>query len=67
VIIGGNGQVGRALAAVMPDAEVTERSVIDIADPASLEAFDWRGYDVIINAAAYTAVDAAEGADRWTM
>jgi dTDP-4-dehydrorhamnose 3,5-epimerase len=63
VIIGGNGQVGRALAAVMPDAEVTERSVIDIADPASLEAFDWRGYDVIINAAAYTAVDAAEGAD----
>jgi dTDP-4-dehydrorhamnose 3,5-epimerase len=60
VIIGGNGQVGRALAAVMADAEVTDRSVLDLSDPASLEKFDWREYDVVINAAAHTAVDAAE-------
>lgn len=63
VIIGGNGQVGRALAAIMPDAEVTDRSVLDLGDPVSLEKFDWRAYDVVINAAAYTAVDAAETAD----
>lgn len=60
VIIGGNGQVGRALAALLPDAEVTDRSVLDLAEPASLQKFDWREYDVVINAAAYTAVDKAE-------
>lgn len=63
VIIGGNGQVGRALAAIMPDAEVTDRSTLDLTDPESLAAFDWRSYDVVINAAAHTAVDAAETHD----
>ena len=63
VIIGGNGQVGRALAAQLPSADVTDRSTLDLTDPASLAAFDWRSYDVVINAAAHTAVDAAETAD----
>ncbi|QGN34873.1 sugar nucleotide-binding protein [Microlunatus sp. Gsoil 973] len=63
VIIGGNGQVGRALAAVLPDAEVTDRSVLDLADPVSLDKYDWRSCDVVINAAAFTAVDAAETPD----
>ncbi|QDP98316.1 sugar nucleotide-binding protein [Microlunatus elymi] len=60
VIIGGNGQLGRALAAALPDAVATDRSVLDLASPSSLAAFDWRDYDVVINAAAHTAVDAAE-------
>jgi len=63
VIIGGNGQVGRALATQLPGAEVTDRSVLDLADPASLDKFDWRSCDVVINAAAFTAVDAAETPD----
>jgi dTDP-4-dehydrorhamnose 3,5-epimerase len=60
VIIGGNGQVGRAVAAALPDAEVTDRAVLDLSDPQSLEKFDWRSYDTVVNAAAYTAVDASE-------
>ncbi len=63
LILGGNGQVGRALAAALPDADVTDRSRLDLADPAALEHFDWRSYDVVVNAAAYTAVDAAETPD----
>jgi dTDP-4-dehydrorhamnose 3,5-epimerase len=63
VIIGGNGQVGRALAEIMPDAVVPDRAVLDLADPGSLQAFDWRGFDVVVNAAAYTAVDAAESTE----
>jgi dTDP-4-dehydrorhamnose 3,5-epimerase len=60
VIIGSGGQVGRALAALMPDAVATDRSTLDLTDPGTLAEFDWRDYDTVINAAAYTAVDAAE-------
>ena len=63
VILGGGGQVGRALAKVFPDAEVTDRTVLDLGRPETLRDFDWREYDVVINAAAYTAVDAAETAE----
>lgn len=63
LVIGGTGQVGRALAAGLPNAEITDRSTLDLADPDSLDRFDWRGYDVVVNAAAYTAVDAAETPD----
>jgi dTDP-4-dehydrorhamnose reductase len=60
LILGANGQVGRALVAQLPGAEAFDRSTFDITDPAAYEAFDWRAYDTIINAAAYTAVDVAE-------
>lgn len=60
LILGGAGAVGRALAAAFPAAEVTTRDDLDVCDRAALEAWDWGGYDVVINAAAYTAVDAAE-------
>ena len=63
VIIGGNGQLGRALAVALPDAEIADRNTLDLSSPASLESFDWREYDVVINAAAHTAVDAAETAE----
>lgn len=43
----------------MPDAETTDRRQLDLNAP--LENFDWTPYGTVINAAAYTAVDAAEG------
>lgn len=60
LILGANGQLGRALAARLPDADELDHTALDLADPAALEAFDWRGCDTIINAAAFTAVDRAE-------
>src|SRR5690606_31417378 len=32
-------------------------------DPSAIEAWDWATYDVVLNAAAYTSVDAAEMPD----
>jgi dTDP-4-dehydrorhamnose reductase len=63
LILGANGQVGRALVAQLPEAEALDRSTFDITDPAAYEMFDWRAYGTIINAAAYTAVDVAETPD----
>ena len=60
LVLGGNGQLGRALRAEFPDAEFTARADFDVTDPAAWSSKRWRDYDVIINAAAYTAVDAAE-------
>lgn len=60
LITGANGQLGRALHAVFPDAEFATRSELDIADSELADARHWRDYEVIINAAAYTAVDTAE-------
>jgi dTDP-4-dehydrorhamnose reductase len=61
LVIGGNGQLGRHLRHVLPGAEFWDRSVADLSDAASLA---WRlsgaAPDVIVNAAAYTAVDKAE-------
>lgn len=62
-ILGGNGQVGRALATVFPDAKVFSRPEVDLADPQSLHDLNWRACGTVINAAAYTAVDAAETPD----
>ena len=60
IVLGGNGQVGRALAAALPQAEVVDRDRLDLSDTAALRAWPWTDYDTIINAAAWTAVDAAE-------
>jgi dTDP-4-dehydrorhamnose reductase len=60
LILGANGQVGRALVALLPTAVSLDRSSFDITSAAAYESFDWRAYDTIINAAAYTAVDTAE-------
>lgn len=58
IVVGAGGQVGSHLAALLPDAVAVGRGELDIADPAAAQAFS--GFDVIINAAAYTAVDRAE-------
>jgi len=60
LIIGANGQLGRALQIHFPDAEFTDRQELDITSPDLDKARSWRQYDAIINAAAYTAVDKAE-------
>jgi dTDP-4-dehydrorhamnose 3,5-epimerase len=60
VVLGAGGQVGRALARRFPGAAALDRSALDLADPAAVAAHDWTGVDVVLNAAAWTAVDAAE-------
>jgi dTDP-4-dehydrorhamnose 3,5-epimerase len=60
VVLGGNGQLGRALRALLPDAAAPGRDELDLADDASVAAFDWSRFDTVFNAAAYTAVDRAE-------
>jgi dTDP-4-dehydrorhamnose 3,5-epimerase/reductase len=60
LVIGGLGQLGRALAAEFPDAECVDRPELDITDAAAVAAWPWEEYDVVLNAAAYTDVDAAE-------
>lgn len=64
LLIGKNGQVGAELMKSLPaigELVSTDRSTLDIADPASI-ARTIRAHrpDVIVNAAAYTAVDKAE-------
>ena len=60
LVVGATGQVGRALVAAFPDAVAVGRDVLDLADPASVAAFDLTPYGVVVNAAAHTGVDAAE-------
>ena len=60
VIVGANGQLGRALQKQFPDAVALDRSKLDVTDPAAVRDFRWADVDVVLNAAAWTAVDAAE-------
>jgi dTDP-4-dehydrorhamnose reductase len=60
VIVGANGQLGRALQQQFPDAVALDRSQLDVTDAAAVADHPWAGVDVILNAAAWTAVDAAE-------
>jgi dTDP-4-dehydrorhamnose 3,5-epimerase/reductase len=60
LIIGAGGQLGRALIMAMPSAIPISRSTMDLASPESITTFDFAPYGVVINAAAYTKVDAAE-------
>ncbi len=60
LILGANGQLGRALAAALPEAVTWTRDDFDITDRSAYAEVNWRDFDTIINAAAYTAVDVAE-------
>lgn len=60
LVLGANGQLGRALQRVLPNAEFADRSRIDLFNEETLDRVRWADYDTVINAAAYTAVDAAE-------
>jgi dTDP-4-dehydrorhamnose 3,5-epimerase/reductase len=63
LITGANGQLGRALRETFgdhPHIEYATRADLDLTAPDLATARQWRAYDIIINGAAYTAVDAAE-------
>jgi dTDP-4-dehydrorhamnose 3,5-epimerase len=63
LVLGADGQLGRALRAAYdgdPSVEFAARQDFDLLDPGAYSARHWRNYSTIINAAAYTAVDAAE-------
>jgi dTDP-4-dehydrorhamnose 3,5-epimerase len=63
LVIGAHGQLGRALAAEFPGADLVGRAELDITDVDAVAAWPWADYRLILNAAAYTAVDAAETPD----
>src|SRR5690606_26074449 len=63
LVVGAGGQLGRALRAQFgddPRFEYAGRDSADLTDAGFAASRHWRGYDTIINAAAYTAVDVAE-------
>ncbi len=60
VIVGAGGQLGRALQQVFPDAVALDRADLDVTDADAVREFVWAGVGTVINAAAMTAVDAAE-------
>jgi len=64
LILGANGQLGKALRHEFPDAEFVDREAFDITEPISWSDRNWRQYKTIINAAAYTKVDLAETEGR---
>ncbi|MCL2541974.1 MAG: bifunctional dTDP-4-dehydrorhamnose 3,5-epimerase family protein/NAD(P)-dependent oxidoreductase [Nocardioidaceae bacterium] len=74
LITGCRGQLGQALARLYPDADLVDlgpstspgQRELDLTDPDALAAWSWRDYGVVLNAAAYTAVDKAEGEGRAT-
>ncbi|SFR95736.1 dTDP-4-dehydrorhamnose reductase [Microbacterium sp. cf046] len=63
LVVGAAGQLGKALRAEFGDGgsvEYATRADLDVSSASLGTARRWRDYDTIINAAAYTAVDAAE-------
>ena len=71
LIVGALGQLGRALHAAHPDADRVDLfatkeegqlgvTALDLTDASAVEAWPWHHYAVVLNAAAFTAVDAAE-------
>ncbi|MDF0514663.1 bifunctional dTDP-4-dehydrorhamnose 3,5-epimerase family protein/NAD(P)-dependent oxidoreductase [Agromyces sp. H3Y2-19a] len=63
VVIGGDGQLGRALRIELPGARFVTRRELDLGVPGAIEAHDWSDAAAIVVAAAYTAVDEAETPD----
>jgi dTDP-4-dehydrorhamnose reductase len=59
LVTGANGQLGNALRLEFPDAEFVGHDELDITADLAQQR-NWQDYGVIINAAAYTAVDNAE-------
>jgi dTDP-4-dehydrorhamnose 3,5-epimerase/reductase len=66
-IVGAGGQLGTALRQKYPNARFADVNELDITNKESVEAYDWSGIEVILNAAAYTNVDGAETAEGRAM
>ncbi len=61
LITGAKGQLGTELSKILPDALTTDASELDITDKSAVDNYiKTNNIDVIINCAAYTAVDKAE-------
>jgi dTDP-4-dehydrorhamnose 3,5-epimerase/reductase len=63
LVLGANGQLGRALQqrwADRTDVEFVGRDAVDLARPETLDDVRWSAYATVVNAAAHTAVDGAE-------
>ena len=56
LIVGALGQLGRALTAAYPDADLVDLDELDVTDPAQVEAWPWNDYGLVLNAAAYTCL-----------
>lgn len=63
LVIGANGQLGRALQIRYPKAQAVDYDTLDITDESALKKYDWTNIKIILNAAAYTNVDGAETKD----
>jgi dTDP-4-dehydrorhamnose 3,5-epimerase/reductase len=70
LIIGCRGQLGRALQVDFPGSDLVdlapaegEMQSLDVTNAEAVAAWPWHEYALVLNAAAYTAVDAAETAD----
>ncbi|WP_227530430.1 sugar nucleotide-binding protein [Microbacterium tenebrionis] len=66
LVLGAAGQLGLALRKQLgeaPHIEYATRADLDVTSPSLDEARRWRDYGLIINAAAFTAVDLAETPD----
>lgn len=64
LVVGANGQLGRALQRLRPDALFVDVPEVDLTVRESVAALPWQQTSAVVNAAAWTAVDAAEDADR---
>ncbi|HEY0642959.1 MAG TPA: bifunctional dTDP-4-dehydrorhamnose 3,5-epimerase family protein/NAD(P)-dependent oxidoreductase [Nocardioides sp.] len=60
LVLGAGGQLGRAFAEAFPEADTRTRAELDLTDAEAVAKFPWHEYAVVLNAAAYTAVDGAE-------
>ena len=60
LVLGGGGQLGLTLADAFPGCDTVTRAELDVTDAEAVAAWPWHEYAVVLNAAAYTAVDAAE-------
>lgn len=67
VITGANGQVGRALQKVYPQALALDREQLDITNQKAINEFNWDNIKIIINAAAWTDVDGAENPSNYNL
>ncbi|QIK75264.1 sugar nucleotide-binding protein [Nocardioides piscis] len=73
LIVGALGQLGRALQVDFPGADLVDLAegdvdgspvaALDLTDAAAVAGWPWHEYAVVLNAAAFTAVDVAETAD----
>lgn len=63
LIIGCHGQLGRALQADFPGSDLVDLAELDVTDADAVATWPWHEYALVLNAAAYTAVDAAETAE----